>query len=145
MSINTVTLSGNLTRDIEIRRTQAGKVIASFGIAVNDRKKNGQTGEWEDVPNFFDITGFGERWLKVREYVSKGSRVTIQGRLRWSQWEKDGQKRSKVEVVADEIDFTTGGQKNRPAKQDDGYDDGHDDGGYAIDASTSVYDSDIPF
>lgn len=139
MSINTVTLSGNLTRDIEIRRTQAGKVIASFGIAVNDRKKNGQTGEWEDVPNFFDIVGFGERWVGIANYVSKGSKVTILGKLRWSQWEKDGQKRSKVEIVADEIEFMSSRQGRQPEQQES-----DDDGGY-IDATTSVYDDDLPF
>lgn len=106
MSINSVTLSGNLTRDIEIRTTQSGMAVGSFGIAVNDRKKNNQTGQWEDHANFFDCTIFGARTESLAQRIGKGTHVTISGKLRWSQWEKDGQKRSKVDVLVDDVDFT---------------------------------------
>lgn len=105
MSINSVSISGNLTRDPELRQTAGGMAILGFGVAVNDRRKNQQTGEWEDCPNFIDCTMFGERAKAVSCFLSKGSKVAIEGKLRWSQWERDGQKRSKVEVIVDEIEF----------------------------------------
>lgn len=105
MSINRVAISGNLTRDPELRQTAGGMAILGFGVAVNDRRKNQQTGEWEDYPNFIDCTMFGSRAEKLQPYLAKGTKVAIDGKLRWSQWERDGQKRSKVEVIVDEIEF----------------------------------------
>lgn len=105
MSINSVTISGNLTRDCVMRQTQGGTAILSFTVAVNERRKNQQTGDWEDVPNFIDCSMFGKRAEAVSRYLSKGSKVAVFGKLHWSQWEKDGQKRSKVEVVVDEVEF----------------------------------------
>lgn len=106
MSINRVNISGGLTRDVELRSTQGGTTIATFGVAVNDRRKNPQTGEWEDSPNYVDCVMFGPRASKIGQYVGKGSKVAIEGKLRWSQWQdKQGQKRSKLEVVVDEIEF----------------------------------------
>lgn len=107
MSINRVVISGNITRDPELRSTQGGMEILALGVAVNDRRKNQQTGEWEDYPNFVDCVMFGNRAKSVSRFLSKGSKVAIEGKLRWSQWERDGQKRSKVEVVVDEIEFMT--------------------------------------
>lgn len=107
MSINRVVISGNITRDPELRSTQGGMEILALGVAVNDRRKNQQTGEWEDVPNFVDCVMFGNRAKSVSRFLSKGSKVTIEGKLRWSQWERDGQKRSKIEVIVDEIEFMT--------------------------------------
>ena len=105
MSINKCFLSGNLTRDPEMKMTQAGMAILSFGIAVNDRRRN-QAGDWEDVPNFFDCTLFGKRAESLGKILEKGMKVSIEGKLRWSQWEtKEGQKRSKVDVFVDEIEF----------------------------------------
>jgi single-strand DNA-binding protein len=78
-----------------------------MGMAVNDRRKNQSTGEWEDCPNFIDCTVFGARAESLSNYLSKGSKVAIEGKLRWSQWERDGQKRSKIEVIVDEIEFLT--------------------------------------
>jgi single-strand DNA-binding protein len=100
-----VSISGNLTRDIEVRQTQSGMAIANLGVAVNDRRKNPQTGQWEDVANFVDCVMFGERAAKLAPYLVKGAKVVIDGKLRYSSWEKDGQKRSKLEVVVDDIDF----------------------------------------
>lgn len=105
MSINRVSISGNLTRDPELRSTASGMAVLGFGVAVNDRRKNQQTGEWEDVPNFVDVTMFGNRAQAVSQYLAKGMKVAIDGRLRYSSWEKDGQKRSKLEVIAEEIEF----------------------------------------
>lgn len=105
MSINRVCISGNLTRDSELRHTQSGMAVLGFGVAVNDRRKNQQTGEWEDVPNFVDCTMFGQRAEGIAQYLSKGAKVSVEGKLRWSQWERDGQKRSKLEVVVEEIEF----------------------------------------
>lgn len=103
MSINTCTISGNLTRDPELRATASGTEILGFSVAMNDRRRNPQTGEWEDHPNFIDCTMFGSRASALANILHKGSSVTVQGKLRWSQWERDGQKRSKIEVVVDEI------------------------------------------
>ena len=105
MSINRVNISGNLTRDPELRATAGGTQVLSFGVAVNDRRKNPQSGEWEDHPNFVDCTMFGARAEAVGRYLSKGSKVAIEGRLRYSSWERDGQRRSKLEVVVDEIEL----------------------------------------
>lgn len=105
MSINRVIISGNLTRDPELRQTASGLPVLGFGVAVNDRRKNQQTGEWEDYPNFVDCTMFGTRAESVNQFLHKGSKVAIEGKLRWSQWERDGQKRSKVEVIVDELEF----------------------------------------
>lgn len=135
MSINRAVISGNLTRDPELRTTAGGMAVLSLGVAVNDRRKNAATGEWEDVPNFIDCTMFGARAESVSRFLSKGSKVAIEGKLRWSQWERDGEKRSKVEVVVDEIEFMTargeGGSAAKPAQ--------------AAYAEPSLYDEDIPF
>jgi single-strand DNA-binding protein len=106
VSINRVVISGNLTRDPELRSTNSGMNVLKMGVAVNDRRKNQQTGEWEDVPNFVDVTVFGARAEALSRFLSKGSKVAIEGKLRWSQWESQaGEKRSKLEVVADEVEF----------------------------------------
>ena len=103
MSINICTISGNLTRDPELRATASGTEVLGFSVAVNDRRRNPQTGVWEDIPNYIDCTMFGSRAAALANILHKGSGVTVQGKLRWSQWERDGQKRSKIEVVVDEI------------------------------------------
>ncbi len=114
MSINRVVISGNLTRDPDLRSTASGMPVLGFGVAVNDRRKNQQTGEWEDYPNFIDCTMFGARAQSVSRFLSKGSKVVIEGKLRWSQWERDGQKRSKIEVIVDEIEFMTSRNDGAP-------------------------------
>jgi len=106
MSINRVVLTGNLTRDPELRSTSSGMAVLKLGIAVNDRRKNQQTGEWEDMPNFVDVTVFGARAEALARLLSKGSKIAIEGKLRWSSWETpQGEKRSKIEVVADDIEL----------------------------------------
>lgn len=105
MSINRVCITGNLTRDAALRATRDGSQVLRMGVAVNDRRKNPQTQQWEDVPNFVDCVMFGSRAEKLAQYLTKGAKVAVEGRLRYSSWEKDGQKRSKLEVVIDEIEL----------------------------------------
>lgn len=114
MSLNIVAISGNLTRDPELRTTAGGTAVLSFGVAVNDRRQNPQTGEWEDYPNFVDVTIFGKRGSALAQYLHKGMKVSIEGRLRYSSWEKDGQRRSKLEVIAEEIEFMSQRQDAAP-------------------------------
>lgn len=152
MSINRVIISGNLTRDPDLRSTASGMAVLSLGVAVNDRRRNQQTGEWEDYPNFVDCTMFGTRAESLARFLSKGTKVTIEGKLRWSQWERDGQKRSKLEVVVDDLEFMS----SRNGGQQGGYNNsGYGNQSYApaapapaapvIETSSSVYDEDIPF
>ena len=105
MSINRVCLSGNLTRNSELRWTQGGSSVLSFGLAVNERRRNTATGEWEDRPNFVDCTMFGSRAEKLAQYLTRGAKVALEGRLHYSSWTKDDERRSKLEVVVDEIEF----------------------------------------
>lgn len=117
--LNSVALAGNLTRDPQMRTTQGGMAILSMGIAVNDRRKNQQTGEWEDVPQYFELTMFGKRAEAVSKYLSKGTKVAVQGKLHYSSWEtQDGQKRSKVDVTVDELEFMSRGDGQRQGGQD---------------------------
>lgn len=116
MSINKVVITGNLTRDPESRATANGMSVLKLGVAVNDRRKNPSTGEWEDVPNFIDVTVFGARADALARLLKKGMKVAIEGRLRWSQWETpEGEKRSRLEVVADEIEFFSARGEDAPA------------------------------
>lgn len=108
MGINRVTVSGNLTRDPELRATNSGLSVLNIGMAVNDRRKNQETGQWEDQPNFVDVTVFGARADALSSILSKGFKIAVDGKLRWSQWEnKQGERRSKLEIIADEIELMT--------------------------------------
>jgi single-strand DNA-binding protein len=101
---NSVTLIGNITRDPELRFTPSGQATATFGLAVNRRWQNRQTQEWEEATSFFDVVCWRDLADNVSESLSKGARVIVTGRLEQRSWETpDGDKRSKVEVVADEI------------------------------------------
>ena len=131
MSINRVTLTGNLTRDPDLRSTSSGTSVLRFGVAVNDRRQNRQTGEWEDVPNFVDCIVFGNRADALSRILAKGAKVAVEGKLRYSQWERDGQKRSKVEVAVDEVELM---QRERQG----GY-------GQQRQAQPELYDESIPF
>jgi len=109
-------------------------------VAVNDRRKNQQTGEWEDYPNFVDCTMFGTRAEKLQPYLTKGSKVALEGKLRYSSWESGGQRRSKLGVIVDDLEFMSSrhagsGYAPQPVPE----------AGPAIDAAASVYDEDIPF
>jgi single-strand DNA-binding protein len=102
MAGNTVTLTGNLTRDPELRFTPNGMAVGTFSLAHNARKKEGN--EWVDDPKYFDCTVFGEMAENVCETLTKGTRVVLEGRLDWQQWTNDeGSKRSKIQVIVDSI------------------------------------------
>ena len=106
MAINKATITGNITRDPELRQTQGGTSVLTIGVAVNDRRKNQQTGEWEDYPNFIDCKLFGNRATGVAPHLEKGMKVAIEGRLNQSRWQADdGTNRSKIEIIVDEIEF----------------------------------------
>ena len=107
MSINRVNITGNLTRDPELRSTAGGMAVLGFGVAVNDRRKNQQTGQWEDYPNFVDCTMFGNRAETLSRILRKGMKVAIEGKLRYSSWEdkNGGGRRSKLEVIPDEVEL----------------------------------------
>ena len=138
VSINRVNITGNLTRDPELRATQSGTQVLHLGVAVNDRRRNPQTGNWEDYPNFIDCVMFGTRAEAIQRYLSKGTKVAIEGRLRYSSWERDGQKRSKIEVVIDEIEFMS----SRQGGNSGGY--GQQQGGYAAPAPQANYQAPAP-
>ena len=106
MSINRVIQSGNLTRDAELRRTQGDLAVLTFGLAVSERRRKPDSDEWESVPMFIDCVMFGNRAEALKQYLVKGTKVAVEGRLRWSQWEvEDGSKRSKHELIVDELEF----------------------------------------
>lgn len=103
--INRVTLVGRLTRDPELRALPSGTSVLNLGLAVNGRQKD-QTGNWIDKPNFFDVKVFGAQADMLANHLAKGRRIGVDGRLDWSSWEaQDGGKRSKVEVVAQSVQF----------------------------------------
>ena len=110
MAINNVTISGNLVADAKFTRTQNGNSVLNFTVAVNDRRKDAQ-GNWIDFPNFIDCVTFGKRAEALASILTKGLRVAVCGKLSQQRWEKDGQKRSKIEVVANDIEFMTSRQQ----------------------------------
>ena len=106
-NINRVVLTGNLTRDPELRSTPSGTPVCSLRVACNTRRKDGSTGEWVDKPNYFDVTVWGGQGENCATYLQKGRPVAVDGRLEWREWEaKDGGgKRESVEIVADSVQF----------------------------------------
>jgi single-strand DNA-binding protein len=101
---NNVTIIGNITRDPELRFTPTGQAIANFGVAVNRKWQNRQTNEWEEATSFFDVVAWGTLGENCAQSLSRGSRVVVSGRLDQRSWEtQEGDKRSKVEIVADEV------------------------------------------
>ena len=105
-NINVVVLTGNLTRDPELRSLPSGAAVCDMRIAVNTRRKNGATGEWEDKPNYFDVKVWGAQGENCQRFLSKGRPVAVQGRLEWREWEtQDGQKRQAVDIIAESVQF----------------------------------------
>ena len=103
-SLNQVTLMGNLTRDPELRQTPTGQNVTSFSLALNRSYKDA-SGEWQEATDFVDIVCWGPLAERVAQYLSKGRRCLVQGRIQSRNWEQDGQKRSKVEVLANDVTF----------------------------------------
>lgn len=158
-NINHVVIAGNLTRDPELKVTQSGTSVLSFGVAVNDSRRNRQTGEWEDYPNFVDCHVFGNQADALSRILRKGMKVTIDGKLRYSSWERDGQRRSKLEVIVNDVELPP--RQQQPQSQQ-GYAQAQQQpvygqqtqqmGNYpntgqygAQNGSQDVYDEDIPF
>jgi single-strand DNA-binding protein len=110
-NINRVVLTGNLTRDPELRSTPSGTSVCGLRVACNTRRKDA-SGQWVDKPNFFDVTVWGAQGENCAQYLSKGRPVAIDGRLEWREWEaKDGSgKRQTVEIIADSVQFLGGGR-----------------------------------
>lgn len=140
MSSNTVTVIGNATRDPELRYTTGGSGVASFGLAVSRRwQKNG---EWQEQTSFFNVVAWGELGENVAASITKGSRVIVAGRLEQRSWEtNDGEKRSVVEVIADEIGPSlrwATAQVERTERSDGG-------GGYNATPDTPIYGDEEPF
>jgi single-strand DNA-binding protein len=106
-NVNVVVITGNLTRDPELRHTGGGTAICELRVAVNSRRKDGQTGEWVDKPNYFDVVVWGAQGENCANYLSKGRPVAVEGRLDWREWEaKDGSgKRQAVQIVANTVQF----------------------------------------
>jgi single-strand DNA-binding protein len=105
-NINRVVLTGNLTRDPELRSTGGGTSVCSLRVACNTRRKDQSTGEWADKPNYFDVTVWGMQGENCAQYLSKGRPVAIDGRLEWREWQdKEGNKRQSVDIIADSVQF----------------------------------------
>lgn len=147
-NINRVTIAGNLTRDPELRATQSGKSVLNFGMAVNDSLFNQQTQEWEDRPNFIDVFVFGNMADSLSKMLHKGMKVCVDGKLRYTSWEKDGQKRSKVEVVGMHIELPP----RQQTQQHQGYAQSQPQPEYGTQnqqqsnySNSEYYDSDVPY
>jgi single-strand DNA-binding protein len=143
--INRVTLVGRLTRDPELRHLPSGTPVLQLGLAVNGRQKD-DAGNWTDKPNFFDVKVFGNQAEMLSQHLAKGRRVGIDGRLDWSSWEaQDGTKRSKVEVVAFQVQFLDsrgeGGGESQYIPSSDVAPDSAD----FAPAGAAATDDDIPF
>jgi single-strand DNA-binding protein len=108
-NINRVVITGNLTRDPELRSLPSGNSVCSLRVACNGRRRNPSTQEWEDQPNYFDVTVWGAQGDNCSRFLSKGRGVAIDGRLQWREWtDKEGQKRQSVDIVADSVQFLGG-------------------------------------
>ena len=115
--INHVVLVGRLTRDAELKYTAGGQAVCKFSVAVNRRRKNGE--QWEDEVNYFDVVLWGRQGESLKQYLVKGKAVGVEGELRQDRWQQDGQNRSKVEIVANNIQLLGGSSGGS----------GHGDGG----------------
>jgi single-strand DNA-binding protein len=152
-NINVVVITGNLTRDPELRSTPGGTSVCKLRVAVNSRRKEGQTGEWVDKPNYFDVTVWGAQGENCAQYLSKGRPVAVEGRLDWREWEdKEGGKRQSVEIIANSVQFLGsrdgGGNGNGFTPSSDTPADTSDFEGAAAPAGAGAgggSDDDIPF
>jgi single-strand DNA-binding protein len=125
--LNSVNLIGRLTRDAELKYTNGGTAVCKFAIAVNRKKKDGEN--WVDEASFFDIVLWGRQGEALNQYMVKGKQVGVKGELRQERWEQDGQKRSRIEVVAMDIQLLGGGNNSGGDQQGQGYRNGGNRGG----------------
>ena len=150
-NINRVVLTGNLTRDPELRSTPSGMSVCSLRIASNTRRKDNSTGEWIDKPNYFSVTVWGAQGENCARFLSKGRPVAIDGRLEWREWTaQDGGKRESIEIVADGVQFLGGRDESAPngngfAQHSDVPADTSDFAPQPVGARSAPADDDIPF
>ncbi len=152
-NINRVIITGNLTKDPELGTTPgSGTTVCSLRVACNGRRKNGQTGQWEDQPNYFDVTVWGAQGENCSRFLRKGRPVAVDGRLRWREWtSKEGQKRQAVDIIAESVQFLGG-------REDAGNGNGFSSGVHATESDVPIdtgdfdrtpvnagADEDIPF
>jgi single-strand DNA-binding protein len=115
-NINRVTITGNLTKDPELRSLQSGTAVCNLRVAVNSRRKD-QSGEWVDKPNYFDVTVWGAQGENCATYLAKGRPVAVDGRLDWREWEaQDGSKRQSISIIADSVQFLGSRDGSAPAQ-----------------------------
>jgi single-strand DNA-binding protein len=132
-NINRVVITGNLTRDPELRALAGGNSVCSLRIACNGRRKNNDTGQWEDQPNYFDVTVWGAQGENCNRYLSKGRPVAIDGRLQWREWQdQNGNKRQSVDIIAESVQFLGGRE------------DGGNGNGNGFSSSARAAESDVP-
>jgi single-strand DNA-binding protein len=148
-NLNRVVITGNLTRDPELRSLSSGNSVCKLRVAVNSRRKDAASGDWVDKPNYFDVTVWGAQGENCATYLSKGRPVAIDGRLEWREWEaQDGTKRQSVEIIADSVQFLCSrddrGAANGNAPQSDVPADTSDFEDSAP-ATVGSADDDIPF
>ncbi|MFN8215702.1 MAG: single-stranded DNA-binding protein [Solirubrobacterales bacterium] len=139
---NITVQTGNLTRDPELRRSPGGTAICDIRLAVNGRRKDGRSGEWVDKPNFFNVTCFGAVAESAAEYLEKGRRILVEGRLDWSEWEaKDGSgKRQAVQIIAGRVRYL-GGKPGERSDSDEAIEPQEEPAGIGATGA----DEDIPF
>lgn len=133
MSLNTCTISGNLGKAADLRHTNTGLAVVTFSVAVNERRKQAD-GSFQDEVNWLDCTMFGNRAEALQPYLAKGTKLSLVGHLRKSTYERDGQTRSRVEIIVDEVELMNTRREQQAA----------DAKPQAVEAA-SIYDSDIPF
>ena len=144
-NINRVVLTGNLTRDPELRTTPSGMSVCSLRIASNTRRKDG-SGNWVDKPNYFDVTVWGAQGENCANYLSKGRPIALDGRLEWREWEdKDGNKRQAVDIIADSVQFLGSREGAENGGRFTPQTDVPADTGDFARASAATTDDDIPF
>ncbi len=145
MAVNSVSITGNLTRDPELKATAGGTGVLSMGVAVNERRKDPATGEWGDYPSYVDCVVFGNRAEALARILAKGSKVAVHGRLRQDRWQdQDGRNRSRIEVVADEVDLMQRSGEARAASPSPAAAQASPTSAKAAPAD-DLYASDIPF
>lgn len=149
-NINRVVLTGNLTRDPELRSLPSGSSVCKLRIASNTRRKSAEG--WEDKPNFFDVTVWGAQGENCARYLAKGRSVAVDGRLEWREWEtQDGQKRQSVDIIAESVQFLGGGGREGGANEgssfapSEGTPVNSQDFAQAPTTSAPVSEDDIPF
>jgi single-strand DNA-binding protein len=132
-NINRVIITGNLTRDPDLRALSNGNSVCSLRVACNGRRKNSQTNEWEDQPNYFDVTVWGAQGENCARYLTKGRGVAVDGRLQWREWQdQQGNKRQSVDIVAESVQFLGG------------RDDAGNSNGNGFSSSMRAAESDVP-